>query len=342
MTFGNAKVEATQGGLGVKNVQDNNNGTYALRSDSYKGSQPLGVKINGTAMKGSPYNTLPQVDPHQCTIQLGLPGGRLSKESCASGYRRMENMIAKVQTVDIDGKRMTIGNAKVEATQDGDSLTHSLHVQDNHDGTYTIDYNPHGAGGSQPIHVKINGTEMKGSPYNTLPEVDPHQCTIQLGLPGGRYDVDGYRKKENMTAKVQTVDTNGQKMTIGNAKVEATQALHVKDNHDGTYTIDCKCKPHGAEGSQPIHVKINGTEMEGSPFNAPQVDPHQCTIRLNMKSKGYGCKKAVVQAVDANGQKMTIGNAKVEATQDGDSLDVQDKHDGTYTIDYTYGYGHFR
>ncbi|XP_072051299.1 E3 ubiquitin-protein ligase TRIM45-like [Amphiura filiformis] len=252
----------------------------------------------------------PQDDPQRCTIQLGLP----------TGYQRLK---ATVQIVDTNGHNMTTGNAKVDATQGGNSLR----VQNNHDGTYIIDYAS--CRGSQPVYVKINGMEMKGSPFNTLPEVDPRQCTIRLGLlrvSGNKHD----------KAKVQTVDRNGHNMTTGNAKVEAAQggnSLRVQDNNDGTYIIDyASCR-----GSQPMYIKINGTEMKGSPFNSlSEVDPQRCTIQLGLVAYRYNLRKAtaVVQTVDANGHNVTNGNAKVDATQDGNSLSVQNNHDGTYTIEY--------
>ncbi|XP_072019601.1 tripartite motif-containing protein 2-like [Amphiura filiformis] len=186
MTISNAEVQATQGGRPPCCLKDNNDGTYTILFDSYRGKE-LHVTINGTEVKGSPFNTLPEVDPQQCTICLKLPGG----------YHIQR---AIVQTVNIRSDKMTTGNEKVEATQDG----HLPRVQDNHDGTYTFDYNSNE--GSQLLHVKINGTEMKGSPFNTLPQVDPYKCTIKL-IP----DILVWRNSE---AIVQTVDVNGHKMTI--------------------------------------------------------------------------------------------------------------------------------
>ncbi|XP_072030170.1 tripartite motif-containing protein 2-like [Amphiura filiformis] len=156
-----------------------------------------------------------QVDPQRCTIQLGLASG--------SKYKHR----AIVQTVDSNGQRMLIGGTKVVATQS----ERSLDVQNNNDGTYTIDYD---AAYWCPLYVTINGTEMKGSPFKTEPEVDPQQCTIKLGPPTG----DRFRK-----AIVQTADVNGCKITFSNAKIEATQkyyTLDVQDNNDGTYTIDMR------------------------------------------------------------------------------------------------------
>ncbi|XP_072024534.1 uncharacterized protein [Amphiura filiformis] len=244
-------------------------------------------------------------NPQLCTIQFGLLGDSWEK--------------AIVQTVDNSKCKMTVGNANVDAKQHASSLD----VQDNNDGTYTIEYAPYGG----PLHVKINGAVMKGSPFNTLPEIDPQRCTIRLGL---------LSRRSLNKAVVQTVDVNGHNMTNGNAKVEATQdgeSLHVQDNNDGTYTID-----YGSYGgSQPVSVKINGTVMKGSPFNTlPEVDPQQCTIQLRLPGENRN-KKAVVQIVDVNGHTMTTGDAKVEATQDGESRHLLNNNDGTYNTIYYDG-----
>ena len=87
----------------------------------------------------------------------------------------------------------------------------------------------------------------------SVPQVDPSQCTIEFGYTFGD------------CAIVQTVDTTGQLMTSGGAKVEATQdgwgSNTVEDKNDGTYTFNCSLF------SGLLHVKINGTPMKGSPFD---------------------------------------------------------------------------
>ena len=87
------------------------------------------------------------------------------------------------------------------------------------------------------------------------PQVDPKKCTIQLGLP----EHGGY-----MTARIQTVDTNGQLITTGGANVMATQDGNEscqRDNKDGTYSLTYNPYLVGK-----IRVTINGTPMIGSPF----------------------------------------------------------------------------
>ncbi len=61
---------------------------------------------------------------------------------------------------------MVIGNAKVEVTQQGLGVLNVLNVQNNYNGTYTFQYWPQNFPGQLPITVVINGTAMKGSPFN--------------------------------------------------------------------------------------------------------------------------------------------------------------------------------
>ncbi len=68
-----------------------------------------------------------------------------------------------------------------------------------------------------------------------------------------------------------------------------------------------------------------------------QIDPAQCTIQVALPSeKGHNgyLKKAIVQAVDRNGHKMSTGGATIAATQEERALNVEDNNDGTYTFHY--------
>ena len=97
---------------------------------------------------------------------------------------------------------------------------------------------------------------------STVPQIDPSQCTIKFGG-----SIFGY-----IPVTIQTVDTTGQLVTTGGAKVEAREEVsrrttsfnhvRVEDKNNGTYTFTCTLT-YG-----PIHVKINGIPMKGSPFNA--------------------------------------------------------------------------
>ncbi|XP_072016441.1 E3 ubiquitin-protein ligase TRIM45-like [Amphiura filiformis] len=180
-----------------------------------------------------------KVDPQQCTVQLGLASEQ-------EGYWKK----AIVQTVDSNGHKMALAGANVEVLQDG---APPYIVQDNNDGTYTFNYNQVC---ELLLRVKVNGIEIKESPvclHAIKPQIDPHQCTIQLGL----YADNGYKN-----ASVQTVDRYGHNIAIGGANIKAEGNQHgLVDNKDGTYTIRYNPFNRGS-----LHVKINGNEMKGSPF----------------------------------------------------------------------------
>ena len=80
-------------------------------------------------------------------------------------------------------------------------------------------------------------------------------------------------------------------------------------------------------------VSANSASAE----NKPRIDPTKCTIKMGLTGQNSWWRKAVIQAVDTNGKRMTTGSAKVEAKhEDGirDMWQVRDNKDGTYTFEY--------
>ena len=94
-----------------------------------------------------------QVDPSRCTFKFQITSPSSLLYTAAH---------AIVQTVDFNGQRISTGGAKIEATQDVWGRSQTVHVQDNKNGTYTIIDIPIWGG---DLHVKINGTPMRGSPF---------------------------------------------------------------------------------------------------------------------------------------------------------------------------------
>ena len=77
-------------------------------------------------------------------------------------------------------------------------------------------------------------------------------------------------------------------------------------------------------------IKPDSASAESKPL----VDPKQCTMK-SIRTKSFMWQKTLVQTLDTSGQLMTTGSAKVQATQGGSSLQVQDNKDGTYTFEYS-------
>ena len=94
---------------------------------------------------------------------------------------------------------------------------------------------------------------------------EPSQCTIV----SNKEDENTFNCYE---AIVQTADMHGKKLKIGGVEVEAkvcwkdhgaelSSSCYVQDNNDGTYTFTYKVR-----NLSNVHVTINGTELNGSPF----------------------------------------------------------------------------
>ena len=194
-----------------------------------------------------------KADPQQSTIHLDRSTHQLG--------------IYTIQTADCNGHLLTTGSAKVVAYQ----LWSNLLVQDNKDGTYSFSYS---SLFGDFVYVEINGEPMKGSPFYVPREIDPQRCTIEL-----HSEERQVAKKRNVgpryKAIVHAVDLHGQKMTIGGARVKATQLqfdLQVLDNKDGTYEF--QYYPRFGE----IHETVDGKPMRESPF----------TVRPKVTLKWYG------------------------------------------------------
>ncbi len=109
------------------------------------------------------------------------------------------------------------------------------------------------------------------------PVPDPKQCTIKLSLPSEK---KGYWKK----GIIQTADSHRRKHNIGGAIIEIFQGdksqCVVEDSNDGTYAFHYNSR----YDSKPLHVKIDGTEMNGSPFiSVPDAHPQKCSSVTSWK-----------------------------------------------------------
>ncbi|XP_072016246.1 tripartite motif-containing protein 3-like [Amphiura filiformis] len=313
MTTGGASIVASQLWNSLP-IKDNKNGRYTLTYSSLLGDV-MYVRINGKSMKGSPFNVPKEIDPSQCTIQLQQEKQDIKGLNIGPMYK------ATLQTITYDGKLITSGGARIDASQ----LKLPLDVQDNNDGTYKFEYYPSfGA-----IHVKVNGKTIAKSPFYDLSEIDPKLCTIN----------SKQMSKRIRTATVQTVASSGQLIKTNGTDVKAAYKycvpkIEVHDANDGTYWFDYDS---GCE----VTVTINGERMKESPFyDHIEPDPSQCTIQLQQDKRDVeglnigNLYKATIQTVDYLGRNITTGGARVGIRQLNFELIVQDNNDGTYEFEY--------
>ena len=114
-----------------------------------------------------------------------------------------------------------------------------------------------------------------------------------------------------------------------------TTIQQIEDSLQQLCDVDWLVQSHAATGLADVKKK-DGSALSAGGRGDTQVDPSQCTIEFVNRGKnrlGHNIFSATVQTVDFNGERITTGGAKLEATQDeGGSRPVHDNKDGTYTI----------
>lgn len=228
---GSANVEAYFTVVGERRpipVQDNHDGTYEM---TYSYNEWLRITINQVELRDQLWT---QVDPDRCTVQL------LQKPS----ETRSDHYIATVRTYDPKGRRINVGGVEVTANYEPQYSKEYIKVLDNGDGTYSYEYYFRNW-----VHVQINRVELV---HQRKSRVDPKRCTVRLYKPANR---DGY-----YMAKLKTVDSFGQPVTVGGAKVEAfyvssKNRIVVHDLLDGTYVFEYDLKLW-------VRIKINDVDLQ--------------------------------------------------------------------------------
>ena len=122
----------------------------------------------------------------------------------------------------------------------------------------------------------------------------------------------------------------------------------VTDEGGGAYTADYTPQKTGTDQ---VHVKVLGTDLSGSLTSTVIAGPPSIeTSVVDMPSDVHGFTPPTVRltitAFDALGNRITRGGAAFEVRvedQNGERPpeDVTDNRDGTYTCDFTPGYGVF-
>ncbi|KAJ8975974.1 hypothetical protein NQ317_000678 [Molorchus minor] len=131
-------------------------------------------------------------------------------------------------------------------------------IEDNHDGTVTIKYDPREEGVHE-LAVKFNGEHVQGSPYKI------HVDSISSGYvtaygPGLTHGVTG--EPSNFTISTKGAGAGGLSMAVeGPSKAE----ISCHDNKDGTVSVSYLPT---APGEYKISVRFGDKHIKGSPFNA--------------------------------------------------------------------------
>lgn len=289
-------------------------------------------------------------DPVQCVAYgPGLEGGEQYKD----GVFTIEARNKLGQKIPFGGHPFT---AKVKGPFGEDV---PVTVVDNGDGTATATYTPV-APGDHVVEVKLHDTNIKDSPFNV--PIDYSSETAHAGNswadgPGLENGVNKNRQVHPSEFTIHAVDKNGNPKTTGGDLFDVViedplfdiVPATVKDNNDGTYTVQYQAKEPGINNiSIFLRNKMKPLLYEHIRDSPRPVDVKSGTDPSKCTAEGPGLVDGIkdtfpaqfkVQARDRDGNPVPEGgdDFKVKVT-DPDGHDVPativDNGDGTYDVEY--------
>uniref|UniRef100_A0A2K6R5C1 Filamin A n=1 Tax=Rhinopithecus roxellana TaxID=61622 RepID=A0A2K6R5C1_RHIRO len=178
----------------------------------------------------------------------------------------------------IDAKDAGEGLLAVQIT-DPEGKPKKTHIQDNHDGTYTVAYVPD-VTGRYTILIKYGGDEIPFSPYRVraVPTGDASKCTVTGAGIGPTIQIG--------EETVITVDTKA----AGKGKVTCTVCtpdgsevdVDVVENEDGTFDIFYTAPQ---PGKYIICVRFGGEHVPNSPFQVTALAGDQPSVQPPLRSQ---------------------------------------------------------
>jgi len=333
------------------NVLDNRNGSYSCNYESpVPGKYFLHVRIGPNPVKDSPFT--PDIIsgepfPGKC-VAIGPGATKVIAGQLAE---------FKIQAKDSSGNNLDKGGTTISAVFKDPTGPVTCKIVDNGDGTYTGSYTPTTSGNSDlVIEVKTEafgeGLINNGQPYSVHvlagAPVAANTVASGPGLKGGNAGVKS-------VVTVQAHDQFNNKLTVGGAPINATLlsktdgrtlSVDVKDNNDGTYTLQYVPEKMGA---YQLDVKLGDQHIKNAPFDFNAIfglaDALNCEFSESDLTHDGSSRNLVAGVTDtikiftkdAYGNPITSGGAKVEGIFKGDNVPVQvhDNGDGSYTLKYT-------
>uniref|UniRef100_A0A8B9YHW3 Filamin A n=1 Tax=Bos mutus grunniens TaxID=30521 RepID=A0A8B9YHW3_BOSMU len=184
----------------------------------------------------------------------------------------------------IDAKDAGEGLLAVQIT-DPEGKPKKTHIQDNHDGTYTVAYVPD-VTGRYTILIKYGGDEIPFSPYRVraVPTGDASKCTVTVSIGGHGLGAGIGPTIQIGEETVITVDTKA----AGKGKVTCTVCtpdgsevdVDVVENEDGTFDIFYTAPQ---PGKYVICVRFGGEHVPNSPFQVTALAGDQPTAQPSLR-----------------------------------------------------------
>jgi len=323
----------------VVDVHDNQDGTYKVTyNPTEPGDHVVEVTLNRAQVANSPYHVGISENSNLPSPSLsyaagpGLePGGKSTDPAEFTIYAILPDGTPKRSGGDAELFDVTIED------KNGDLIP--VKIEDNHNGTYKVTYQPKDAGVYHVDVVERNPSNplyydhLKNSPITVVIDqgTDASQCTAHgPGLEPGNFDTS------EAEFTIEAKDKNGNPMTVGGDNFEVDiqgptgpVPCKVVDNGDGTYNVTYAPQDAGAHD---IAVTLGDIPIKGSTFH---VDIKPGAWARNTFIKDYSF---VVQTRDKHDKDLHEGeqgvSVEIKGPKGAVKTDLRDNRDGTYTVTY--------
>jgi len=316
-----AKVSGPEN-IGDVPLKDNNNGTF---DGTYQVAKPgkyqVDITLDGQPIKGSPYQLL---------IENANAGNSWAEGPGLEGGQQGKEGVFTIHAVDADGKPVKAGGDPFAVKIKGPEGEVKPKVTDNGDGTHTVKYTPTGYG-DYDVDVSLHGDHIKDAPFRVSIKPSPNAGKSYAEGPGLQEAWDN----EPAYFTIHSVDNDGNPRTEGgdpftvNIDGPEKVPVNVKDNGDGTYSVDYHPQ---VPGDYTINVNLEGKPIKNAPFKV------KAKAGTDADNSGFGIFSFTIQSRDKRGQAKTFGGDKFNVSIKGPDADVEvqtmDNNDGTYTAVY--------
>jgi len=317
-------------------LKDNRNGTY---SASYfptdVGNHIVQVTLKDVQIADSPFHVMinrssSDADPRSCIAYgPGLEGGTTAEDG-----------IFTVECRNVSGDRIYVSGLPIDVEIcDPHNAEIPVKLQDNNDGSFGVTYTPQQAG-KHTVHVILRN--KKFPIYFDHIKDSPFIVPIEAGTDAGNSIAYGPGLEDGITDTlpthftIQAKDKDGKNMPGGGdpfeVKIQGPKGpvdSQIKDNEDGTYTVNYQPVD---PGKHKIDVTLKKIPIKDAPFSV---------LVKEGADEGHSCIENftfTIRAKTKRGENRKDGNDKFVVTITGNSGDVpttfKDIGDGTYLVSY--------
>jgi filamin len=238
-------------------VKDNRDGTYNVTYQP-KAVGPHEITVGLRNPAAPVYYDHIKDSPFRANIGLGTDASKTLVYGPALEGPVQDNLPTSlnIKAIGTDGTPVTHGGDPFEVKVTGPKGPVPVDLKDNGDGTYTANFAPNDAG-DHKIEVTLKNKQVANSPYHiNVKEGADHTTSF---IEGFQFVIRARTKRnQNMTR-------GGEAFSVAIQGPAGKVDNKVTDNNNGTYTVNYAL-PAGTKGAFQFNIKVNGKDIQGSPF----------------------------------------------------------------------------